>query len=216
MRLLIQPLLRTLLLRLANYQVTIEGELPSKPSILAGYPHGEHANSILLPQKDLVALAGADHWHLLMRLLIMPVIDSLPIVRTGVGREERATEYDNQAKVLNERQKHLLIYPQGTRRGPAENAPALRQQIKRGVGFIAFHHQVDTVPIGFVYPDDYQPQKGGIGAWQNIQARLVRKGRKVPVTVRIGEPIEPPISNSRPAIELYMNVLARELYNLVH
>lgn len=216
LRWIAQPLMRHILLALAGYKVSIVGELPKEPSLLAAYPHGEHANSLLLPPQKIVYMAAADTWYtnILLQLATSAIVDTVPVVRESSTVGHRNRELKLQERVFKKRKKHLLVYPQGTRSGPVDSAYQLRQQLKGGVGFMARYHNVPTVPVGFVYPADYQPAKGGIGAWLNFKNRLMGSGRIVPVTVRIGEPIEPPPDGSKAARELFLAVLSRELFNL--
>lgn len=212
----VQPLFRAVLLALAGYKVEVVGKLPKEPSLLAAYPHGEHANHILLPPKDIVYMAAADHWYtnILLQLATALVVDGIPVVREGANIARHNRELAVQADVLNKRKKHLLIYPQGTRRGPAETPYDLQRQLKHGIAFMALHLQKQTIPIGLVYPADFQPAKGKDNAWTNAKRRMVGGGRIVPIVVRIGEPIEPPYDNTKLARELFLSVLARELFNL--
>ncbi len=211
-----QPFLRYLLLSLANYQIRIEGQLPAEPAILAAYPHAEHIDALFLPPNNIVFLAAADllYTNRLVQVGSSFLLDTLPVVREEEAIGSHRRELERQGWVLDQRRKHLLIYPQGSRLGEVDSEVALLQQLKPGVVVMAKRLNKLVIPIGYFYPDNYRPRKGSDSAGQ----RLVRHFRghslpKISVVVRIGEPLEPP-GQSRQERELFMSTLARELYHL--
>jgi 1-acyl-sn-glycerol-3-phosphate acyltransferase len=212
-----QPLLRWLLLSLANYRITIEGKLPDEPSILAAYPHAEHIDALFLPPRNVVFIAGADviYYNRVVQLASALMFDSLPLARDESATAALRTELTQQKAVLELRRKHLLIYPQGSRLGSARSEAELLRQLKPGVALMAAYHQVPVIPVGYVYPENFQPRKGGTSAGRRLLYHW--RGHRLPraeITVRIGEAIDPPESHSRQDRALFLSVLARELFRL--
>ncbi len=208
----IQPLARKILLGVANYQVKINQELPTEPTILVAYPHGEHANSLLLPPNEVGYLAAADYWfqNVFLRWAIANVVDVVPISR---GEQFSREEFDREIlhmKRLMKRNKHLLVYSQGSRLGPAESEKELQEQLKKGVLLMGRLLNVSSItPVGFVYPREYQPAKGGVSAWKRL-----RSGDRSPVhiEVNIGDAI--PVPGAPKGDPAAMKRLAQSLYAL--
>jgi 1-acyl-sn-glycerol-3-phosphate acyltransferase len=217
LRRLSQPVLRWLLLKLARYQVTIEGELPEDPSLLLAYPHGEHANSILLPSKDITYVAARDTFFKTQaqQTLLSFVLNTLPISRDeDFTRERFEQEVAAMQAAVEHQDHHLLVYPQGTRRGLATDAEELQCQLKPGIHLIAKKVGIPVVPVGIVYEDGYDPRKGGTDVWRETKKGL-RHGRRPPqreVRVRIGEPLEVENRNRKE----FLAQLAQQLYQLAH
>ncbi len=225
---LVRECFRSALLKAGKYDVQFEGQLPpSTPEnrfFIAPYPHGEHANSFLFPlSSNIVYLAAHDHFYrnLLNYSLAYFVASTIPIVRrstaemfSGKKTTERRIEqaFHNSQKVA--------IYPQGTRSGPADSPEALAKVLEknRGLASLSQHFQASVIPVGFVYPPEFQPRKHGPSGDQRIWQRL--RGKEVPpitVGVKIGEPIEPLPQNARKKeSQEYMHELAYMLWSMVH
>lgn len=213
-------MIQAILRRVANYDVNIEGQLPQEPSLLLPYPHGEHADSILLPPRKVAYVAARDTFftNVVQRYILAAVLDTIPITRgksKELGHNQLKREIALQKQVLEQRHKHVVVYPQGTRRGSADSHDELRTQLKDGIPFMARKLQVPVVPIGIHRPDGYDPKKGGTNAWTEFKTAL-RSGQRAPgreVTVRMGDPLpaEAIVDN-----ELFMSTLAYELFALAH
>ena len=210
-----QPLLRHLLLFIANYHVKVEGKIPTTPSFLFAYPHGEHANSILLPSRNITYVAARDTFYKSRRqqVLLSTLLNTLPISRAedfskaGFQREVAAMQ-----EVVETRHHHLLVYPQGTRRGPAESAEELEQQLKQGIFLMLKELGIPAVPVGIVYQDDYNPAKGVTDVWRVAKQTLphLQRPPRRDVVVRFGEEIDA----SSMARRAFMHLLAQELFQL--
>lgn len=216
----LQHVIRSTLLGLARYHVIIEGDLPDTPSLLLTYPHGEHANSILLPPSKVSYVAARDFFFqsTLMRYAISLAVDMLPITRQAASRETLYEEILLQQRMLHSRKKHVLVYPQGSRLGPAESREQLTQQIKPGVLLMAQQLEVPVIPIGLVYPPDYQPSKQGPNAWNELKSAL-KKGELPPhreVIVRTGQPLHIPETSNRKNRAHFAEITAEALWELVH
>ncbi len=212
-----QPLLRWILLHLANYNVTIDDPLPQEPSLLLAYPHGEHANSILLPSHEITYVAARDTFFksAAQQYLLSLILNMVPISRDeDFSRESLAKEVSAMQQVVQQKHHHLLVYPQGTRRGAAEGPEQLCQQLKPGIHLIAKQIGLPVVPMGIVYEPGYDPQKGTTDVWRETQ-RAIRQGKRPPkrnIHVRIGDPIS--LENKHRKV--FLAELATILYQLVH
>jgi len=214
-----QPVIRWLLLKLARYNVRIEGELPSDPSLLLAYPHGEHANSILLPSKDISFVAARDTFFKSQAqyMLLSLVLNLLPISRDeDFTRERFAQEVMAMKSAVEEQRHHLLIYPQGTRCGSATGVDELQRQLKPGIHLIAKQLDIPVIPVGIVYESvsGYDPRKGGTDAWRSTKNALRQKHLppEREVLIRIGDALELDDMNRKE----FMTRLAQDLYQLVH
>lgn len=213
-----QPVLQAMLRWLANYHVTLVGQLPDRPSLLLPYPHSEHIDSILLPARKTTLVAARDTFFrsAWQRVLLASVLDTIPLSRKEDFSHTRfKEEIAMQQDVLQRRKKHVVVYPQGTRRGAAESVVELQTQIKKGVPLMARHLEVPVIPVGIHHPVGYTPRKGETDAWREAQAAW-RRGAwptRREVTVRIGEALPLEVLKDN---ELFFATLAQELFTLAH
>jgi len=213
-----QPLLRALFLSLARYSVKIEGEFPKDPSLLLAYPHNEHINSILFPPNTVAIVAARDYWYdnAVLRFLVAGVADTLPLTRHGTGHKTLRQEISWQKDVMEQRNRHIVVYPQGSRSGASVSPGALTAQLQSGVPYMARKLDVPVYPVGFAYPDHNQPKKGGASAWTRFLAALRQGKLPEPTTVvlRVGEPLDVPLS--RDGDHAFLTLLAQQLWHLAH
>lgn len=189
-----QPMMRTILLSLANYHPQVEGEFPSAPFLALPYPHGEHLDSLLLPARTekLVYVAARDTFfsNWLVRFFLPLVLDAIPISRNGdFSRERFKSELSKMQNIVSAGH-NLVIYPQGSRLGPATSADQLADQIKPGVFLIArllANAGTTIVPVGIIHASNYDPQKGGVSAGQVLKNNWPQRPPRQEVTIRIGE-----------------------------
>lgn len=217
----IQTATRRFLLGLANYELTFEGELPPEPALLVGYPHGEHINSLFLPPTEVGYVGAADHWYktILSQVLVALIADMVPVTREGATRTQLMEEILWQRDLMQERHKHVMVYPQGSRMGKAGSPAELQAQLKKGIFLMADVLQRSEVyPVGFQYPDDYNPHKGADSAGQRLKNSLLHG--HLPdlkqVTVRVGAPIPLPVKRSKFEDTKTLKKMAETLYDLAH
>lgn len=218
---------RRALLGAAKYNVEFEGEFPkstpTEPYMVAMYPHNEHANSLLIPQREnLTYMAAHDHFfkNPLQLLTIMAWLTAatIPVVRDKKDQTPSRTKkmYADIKKAFGRSQK-VAIYPQGTRSGTYLSPELLAEPLMRNIGAakISNHFQAPVIPIGILYPFDYQPIKDGPSGGRRIKQRLSREPVE-PVTIKVlvGDPI-PPLADRKHA-EQYMSGLAFILWGMVH
>lgn len=219
--------MRGALLRAANYNVAFEGTFPKStpenPYLVAFYPHNEHANSILIPQiEDITYLAAHDHFYKKMfnPLAVMAWLtaSTIPVVRRKEDQGPSAFKdlVSHVEKAFAQSQK-VGIYPQGTRAGKISTPEELAKQLEKnkGTANLSARFQAPDIPVGFLYPSEYQPSKGGVTADKRIlESFRGKKAEPVTVKVVIGEPI-PPLADRQHA-ESYMSGLAFILWGMVH
>ena len=212
-----QPLIRRLALWAVNYSVEIDGDLPSEPSLLVAYPHGEHLNSFLLRPDNITYVAAHDTFFksAIQQAVISLALNITPISRyQDFSREKMDRELARMKEVVKEKH-HILVYAQGTRRGRAKDEQTLFRQVRPGVHVMAQELGVPVYPIGISYEGDYNPQKGMTDAWRDL-FKAIAKGKTLPrrqITLRIGEELPAILLDERRA---FLEALAHEMYTLAH
>ncbi len=227
-RQIIREASRQILFRAAQYQVTQEGSFPqSHPGkdnyLVALYPHGEHGNSLLIPQKEnLTYMAAYDHFYRnplqLLSLAVWLTAATIPVVREE-GKQTPAS-YRRLLKDVKKsfsRGQKVAIYPQGTRSGVAQNADELALVFRQNTGVAHLSHILDAkiIPVGLVYPPEFQPSKAGPSGGKRIVSRL--RGEPVDpvnIQVKVGEPLLPP--KDKKILPEYMMFLSSLLWGMVH
>ncbi len=231
-----QPVLCRLLTCLANYHVELEGNLPDYPALLGSYPHRQHADSLVLHEvvRRLSVMGGADHWFhtdKVRQLGVSAIVSTIPLLRSdkeegGVGRTDRNRELAMVEAALRRGDK-VNWYVTGSRVGAAQSweeftTPGLKA-IKPGIAKHAQQLQVPVIPLGFIYPADYQPSRLNQvpDAWHNFLHRLSGGGRRVDIMIRAGEPLDPPAElgntiENKKARTVFLGQLAAALWELAH
>lgn len=214
----LQPVVRQALLNwVARYSV-ISDALPETPSLLLAYPHGEHADHILFPTEQIGIIGARDYWFrsLLFRMLVATVVDALPVERENPTISTISQEVDWQKGFLQQRKKHLLLYPQGSRIGPAQSFSDLQEQIKSGAAFMARKLQVPVYPVVLHHQEGYVPQKGGTNAWDRFVQSLSsgQLPEKLPVRVEVGKEIS--IPNNKREDRAFLTQLAQAFWSMKH
>lgn len=210
-----QPLVRLLLLELANYKVETEGSFPSIPSLILPYPHGEHLNSFLMPGIEKISyLAASDTFYDVWwkGLALSLCLNILPITRDNVTRDSLLAEINQAKQAMDEKKHHVIVYPQGTRAGLASSLDEIKVGLKRGTEFIARRLDAPVFALGIVYENGYNPHKGGTDALAEMIRSFKRLQRPVRRNVRLRfEELDPETVKSR---HLFINTLAQTLWRL--
>lgn len=179
-----------LLIWLTNYQVKTHRQLPQQQHLIAAYPHSQHADSILLPPSRLAFIAAQDTFFKsnLARWILATVIDTLPLNRTLKPKTLLKKQIENMTNYLSEHpQKHLLVYPQGTRAGAVEDINALDLSVV--AAHLAIQLGLPILPIYIQYPADHQPNKHKPDISKEVKWQQLRRPPKRVVNVYLGESI---------------------------
>jgi len=195
-RFFIQPISQSFLRWLIHYQVRVQGDYPESPAIIAAYPHGVHLDSMILSPRKTVYLAAGDtfyskrglggFWDRFSREMLL---NTIPIVRINPTEEDHEQTKLLEQYILTIMRSNLVIYPQGTRSGKAENPDTLAAILKPGFISKAKLHNVPIYPVGFHRPNVDYPNKNIVGTKQLLTG-VLPFSKKQQVVARIGKPID--------------------------
>lgn len=121
---------------------------------------------VFLSPRRVIALAKKELWNHVVTRFLMNTWESIPVDRENMDRESLQKCFE-----VLDRNEILAIAPEGTRNGDGR-----LQQGKAGVAFIAYKRHVPLIPVAAI-------------GFEDVKNNL-KKCRRTPVSIIIGEPFE--------------------------